>query len=137
DVSFSVNNPNADFRPLDVNLSAGGTGSTILTLFAYNVDAANRPPGIPAQDRHGLRPGVVLAMLLAFPRRRKRLGVILGFVVTAAMVSIVGCAASGAPPSGPGAPTAPGSYSITVTASANSGAATISHTTTINLVVVR
>jgi subtilase family serine protease len=141
-VTFAIGTPSStavgySFSNNPVVLSSTATsGTTSLSLFAYLV-AKDAPPVRLDWRRTG--GGVVLAglMLFVLPRRRK-LGGVLRVVLAFGAIGLSGCmktppvAVSNLPPTNP---TPAGTYVLTVEATGPVNGTTVSHTSTITLVV--
>lgn len=126
------------FSPSSLTVSAGGSGSTTLTIGTKAASAVRRQA---AGDTSKLPVGAfVVAGLLVFfiPRRRLTRMMMLIVVSLATLTVLSGCgggSSSTTPisPVDPGTPT--GTSSVTVTATGISGGTTISHTVVISLKV--
>lgn len=112
--------PTCSLSPTSVNIAAGGTGSTILTV--KTTAASTTALLAPARmNLLGLGSGTIVAglLLVAIPTRRRRwvaMMVVLWFVVAA---GAIGCGGGGGSNPGPGGSSIPatsaGTYRFTVT----------------------
>ncbi len=129
--------PTCSLSPNSVSLSAGGTGSTILTV--QTTAASTTALLMHKQQLLGLGGGGTLLaglFLLGFPARRRRRLAMIGLVWMVAVAGIVGCGGGGGSNSGSGgsttSATSAGTYTFQVTASDSSNA---SITTTTSVAV--
>jgi len=157
-VSFSVSTGSSalsasySFSTSPVTLTNGGTGSTTLTLYAYQSStgngvqtpistASNRvPTGMPSSGTpwYAAGSGAALAcmMLLVLPKRR-RWSALLAAVLSVVALGAIGCGSGGSVVSAPTVSNAaPGTYNLTVTAAGTtSTGAKLVHNATVTLTV--
>jgi subtilase family serine protease len=143
-VTFKVGTPSStaigySFSNNPVVLStATPSGSTTLSLFAYLL-AKDSMPAKPATPGWMRGSGIVLAglMLVILPRRRKLSGALLAVLAFVA-IGLSGCMKTTAPATSnlpPTTPTPVGTYTLTVEATGPVNGTTVSHVSTITLVV--
>jgi hypothetical protein len=110
-------------------------GSTMLELFAYTNNAQSRQVG--TVRRYGAGPGVVLAgmLILMMSRRRRLLSGVLAVVLSVVLVSASGCAIPPLPVAPTTTPTAPGTYTVTVSATGTVSGASVTHSAVVTLVI--
>lgn len=125
------------FSPSNLTVGAGSSGTTTLTVQTTAASAnARLRAGNSAVGKWG---GIAAAGLLCLmiPRRKKRWLMIVVLLAIGGLASMTGC--GGGSGSGTTTPTDPGTpagnSTVTVTATAISGGTTITHTSTISLVV--
>jgi hypothetical protein len=132
--------PTCSLSPTSVNLSAGGTGSTVLTV--QTAEASTTALLIHTQMKLlGLSGGgTVLAglLLLGIPARRRRWTAMMVLVWIVAAAGAIGCSGSGGSNSGSGGSTTPatsaGTYTFQVTGTDSSNSS-ITTTTSVAVTV--
>ena len=129
------------FNPTTVQITGTGSQSTTFTLLAYQglaqehlgLMAASRKPSWPA----GGAVVLVAGLTIVFLPRRRRLGALLLTIVAVGSVSLTGCFGTGTTRSSGTSRTntPPGTYTVTVVATGVANGASVSHSSTVTLVV--
>lgn len=118
------------FNPASLSVAAGQSGSVALAITTKAPATAQTSPRTSP-----FFAGFAIAVLILFaiPRRRRNLFTVL-LLFCAVLSPLVGCGGSRhKPPPDPGTPA--GTSTVTVTAAVTSGSTTVTHTSTIKLVV--
>jgi pseudomonalisin len=145
-ITCSISTSSAAFQPMcsaapaSVTLTAGGTGTSIISITSTTAQASAKIDPANFAQRWGLGGGAFLAMLLFFPslRRRKALSSLAVFVVMlAGIASLSGCgggSGGGSSSTSSTSKSSAGTYTVTVTGNGGTTASTVStpFTVTIN-----
>jgi hypothetical protein len=117
------------FNPASLSVAAGQSGSVTLAITTKAPTTAQASPG---SSPFFAGYAIAVLILFAIPRRRRNLFRVL-VLFCAVMSPLVGCGGSSHKQTDPGTPA--GISTVTVTATVTSGKTTVTHTSTIKLVV--
>lgn len=144
-ITCSISTSSAAFQPMcsaapaSVTLTAGGTGTSVISITSTTAQASAKTEPANFAQRWSLGSGAFLAMLLFFPslRRRKVLSsLVVCVVMLAGIASLSGCGGSssgGSSSTSSTSKSSAGTYTVTVTGNGGTTASTVSTTFSVTI----